>query len=332
MHPVASSALQRLNGAVRSTMNRCSREKAIITLILATAIAMGADSFLENWNAASSPYFVARAPSFDRVIFNIPDEAANDSSVVQLKLPANPSPGPGGGAEIDSRSTYLYGQFSTRLKTADCAGQPKAGVVTGYFTYSKDGQDYNGNGLPDNSEIDFEWLGAEPEVVYLTMWTDYRDSDAAQRKVGRAINLKTGRILYTCYFEAFGQCQSLTGGEAEPPAITAMPAYNSATRYYEYGFDWTPTEVTWWMIDPETGQRVILWDYRGPSSRIPARPSFYMTNVWYTPGWYPEGMSDAIQKPTLPVSMFVDWTRYRIRTDQPGKRLRRPRSDEGLRK
>jgi len=298
-----------------------------IALMFATSGAAGADHFRENWSGATSPHFTVRAPSAE-VLFNIPEETAGDGRVLQLLLPANPRPSPGGGAEIQSRATYLYGHFRTRLKTADCSAQPGAGVVTGYFTYLNDGKDYNGNGLPDNCEIDFEWLGAQPEVVYMTMWTDYRDADAAQRRVGRAINLKTGQILYTCYYEAFGKCQPLAGPEAEPTTVPALPEYNSATSFYEYGFDWTPTGVTWWMTNPENGRRLVLWDYQGPSARIPSRASYYMTNLWHTPGWAPEGMPGAVQKPTVPLSAFVDWTEYATRAEPTEQRVRRPKTGQ----
>ncbi len=279
--------------------------------ILCMAAALLADRFGENWTGSSSAYFSTRVPARARAIFNVPQATAGDGRVLQLELPANPNTGPAGGPEIESRSRCLYGHFSTRLKTADSASQPKAGVVTGYFTYFNDGKDYNGNGLPDNSEIDFEWLGAQPEVVYMTLWTDYREADAVQRRVGRAVNLRTGQILYTCYFEAFGQCQPLSGPEAEPDSVAALAGYNSATAFYEYGFDWTPSGVTWWMTHPDDGRRLVLWDYHGPAGRIPSVPAYYMTNVWHTPGWYPVGMPDAIKRPASPLSIFIDWTRYR---------------------
>lgn len=298
------------------------------TLIGFTIVTLGApqlaDRFSENWDGPSSAHFSVRTPAGARVLFNIAQPSNGDGRVLQLELPANPISGPGGGPEIQTRSRCLYGHFSTRLKTADSASQPKAGVVTGYFTYFNDGKDYNNNGLPDNSEIDFEWLAAQPEVVYMTLWTDYRDRDAAQRRVGRAVNLRTGQILYTCYFEGFGQCQPLSGAEAEPTAIAGMPGYNSAAGLYDYGFDWAPTGVTWWMTDPGTGRRLVLWDYRGPAARIPSVPAYFMTNVWYTSGWYPDGMPEAIERPVNPMSIFVDWTRYRpnSRSDRTESRQR----------
>jgi hypothetical protein len=230
---------------------------------------------------------------------------------VSLTLAANPKPTPNGGAEVGTNDRFSFGTFASRLRTADCIGQPNAGVVTGLFTYFNNGTDLTGDGLPDNSEIDFEWLCAEPETVYLTMWTDYRDSDGAQKRVGRAINLATGAILHTCYYTAFGDCsETLKGVEASPGTIGALSGYNSSSGYYEYGFDWATDSVVWWMIHPTSGQKIILWDYRGPKSRITQVPAAFLTNVWHTSDWPPESKASAIQPPTQAVNLWVDSTSF----------------------
>jgi beta-glucanase (GH16 family) len=205
---------------------------------------------------------------------------------------------------------YRYGSFSSRLKAASCAVEPRAGVVTGFFTFFNNGGDITGCGLPDNSEIDFEWLAAEPQVVHLTMWTNFRESDDAHRKVFREIDLATGTIRKTCYDEVWGVYQPLAGIEAQPAAIQAIPGYNSSTTYYEYGFTWAPNRVTWWIVRPDTGQPMILWDYRGPAARIPTIPAKLMTNVWHTNTWAPDAVPDALQQPATAVDAFVDWTKF----------------------
>src|SRR5512140_3529062 len=158
---------------------------AVVALILSAGGAetvWSDDGFLENWKTSPSSYFSSVTPSGAQVLFNVQSTDASDSAVLQLLLPASPKAGPGGGPQVQTKARYLYGSFSTRLKTADSSVQLNAGVVTGFFTYFHGG-DSNANGLPDNSEIDFEWLGAKPEVIYLTMWTDYRDADATFKRV-----------------------------------------------------------------------------------------------------------------------------------------------------
>ena len=280
----------------------------LLGFVTAVSVTVAA-GFVENWDAATSSWFELFSPGGSLIAANHPDPQAEDGKVLELRLAAGSAPGPGNGPETQTLNRFGYGTYSTRLKTADCSGQPNAGVVTGYFVYFNDGQDANGNELPDNVEIDFEWLCAEPQVVYLTMWTDYRDSDEAQKRVSRAINLQSGTILYTCYFESFGTCQSLNGAENQPAAITAIPDYDSSQAYIVYGFDWSANRVTWWMTDPASEQKIILWDYLN-QERIPPPPAYYFTNLWHTANWTPDNKPEATQSPTVPVSVWVDWTRF----------------------
>lgn len=267
--------------------------------------------WVEEWDGATAPRFYTRDDAPNSVQLDVADPAARDGSALTLTLGANPKPRPAGGAEVGTNARFGFGTFASRLRTADCSGQSNAGVVTGLFTYFNDESDTTGDGLPDNSEIDFEWLCAEPQTIYLTMWTDYRDSDSAQKRVGRAINLATGTILYTCYYTAFGDCtETLTGVEAAPSTISALAGYDSSSSYYEYGFDWKADSVVWWMAHPTTGERIVLWDYRGPRARITQIPASFLTNVWHTTDWPPESKPNAIQAPTQAVTVSVDWTRY----------------------
>jgi hypothetical protein len=275
----------------------------------ATNTPVSSGGFTENWDASTSAYFNLSSGK-SSATSNVADAAANDGKVLKMTLAARPRAGAGNGPEIQSPLRYQYGSYSSRLKTADCSAQPLAGVVTGYFTYFNNGTDTNGNGLPDNSEIDFEWLCAEPQVFFITMWTDYDGSPDVHKKVYREINLATGVILKTCYDEVWGECQALASSELQPTSITAIPGYNSSTAYYEYGFTWASTGVRWWVVNPANGQQITLWDYQGPAARITTVPAYYMTNVWHTNNWSPESMPTAIQQPTIPIYASVDWTKF----------------------
>ncbi|MDC0708635.1 glycoside hydrolase family 16 protein [Stigmatella sp. ncwal1] len=271
--------------------------------------AVAAPAFTENWAASTSPYFYSYGGSQNTAISNSAQSGTTDGKALQFKLAANPAVGVGGGITKESSALYKYGTFTTRLKTTDCSSQPNTGVVTGFFTYFNDGGDYNGNGLPDNSEIDFEWLCAEPQVIYLTMYTDF--AAGAHRRVSRILNLATGTIHSTCYYESFsGNCQALGGNENLPSSIPALAGYNSSTAYYEYGFTWRSNRVTWWIVNPANGQKITLWDYQGPASRIPANGSHYLTNIWHTNDWTPPSRPSATQPPNSARYAYVDWTAY----------------------
>jgi hypothetical protein len=275
-----------------------------------TLAAAGAAGWTENFSAAASNYFTLVPNGASTATSNAVDSTSVDGRALHLQLAANVQPTPDGGVEAETKATYQYGSFSARLRTASCTAQPNAGVVTGLFTFYNDGIDHNGDGLPDNSEIDFEWLCAEPETVYLTMWTDFRDSDAAHKRVARRINLATGAIGYTSYFENYEDGSALTGFAAQPATIAPIAGYDSSTTEYEYGFDWASDHVTWWMRLSSNAAPIVLWDYRGAASRIPSLAASYMVNVWHTSDWPPEGKPNAIETPSQPVSVWIDWMHY----------------------
>jgi len=267
---------------------------------------MATPLLLENWSTASSSLFEEVENGNSTVHQNTSDPAAEDGKAVELRLGANPSPTPAGAAEVDSKKSFLYGTFTSRLKSADCSKQSKAGVVTGAFTYFNDGSDKDGDGLPDNSEIDFEFLCSQPNVIYLTVWTDYRASDEAHQRVSRIIDLAAGKVISTCYMENFDTCNSLSGAEATPSTVPAVSGYDSSAAYHEYGFTWTSSGVTFWTEDG--GKKITLWDYRGPRNRIPQRPSNYLVNVWHTKTWPTLDDPGTVKPPASAVSTFVDRT------------------------
>jgi hypothetical protein len=304
-------------------MNWRTRTLAASSLAVLTAGASNVRaqvaSFTEEWQDITSPFFVLQ-PRPRNTITVVPDAAQANDGVLEMRLGARPGVGPGNGAQIVSTSDFLYGTFTSRLKTADCSAQPNAGVVTGFFTFFNDGTDTadDFNTLPDNSEIDMEWLCAAPHEIYLTMWTDFDEATSAQRRVLRYIDLRAGTIRRQCYFEEFGfsNCEPLTPPESQPPTIPPISNYAPHLNYYTYGFTWAPDHVRWWIeVD---GQQITLWDYREDPAhtsldrrnRIPDIAAKYLTNIWHTTSFLPLGRNQAKQKPRVPISQFIDWTAY----------------------
>jgi hypothetical protein len=259
---------------------------------------------VENWAAPSLRYHAVTPVTKMPVL---PDAGAIDGMALKLQLDAYPESGPHGGAVIASNSLYRYGNFGTRMKTADCTGQDHPGVITGTFAYSYDHADANHNGVTDNDEIDIEFLCGQPDVVYLSIWTDYSETSNDLREITRAINLRTGEVLSNCYIVADGSgCQPPLEGENSPASVPAIAGFNSATQFHTYSFNWQPDDVTFYATD-DAGQRIVLWDYRGPASRIPGNPAFFMQNVQYTRTWNPlNGPSH--NQPTADTSAYIDST------------------------
>ena len=297
----------------------------LTTLILVLLAAMqistvfAAPAFSENFAGATSPYFNFLTGS-GTIASNVADAAASDGKAAKLTLPAWPGAGPGSAPNLQSGVLYGFGTFEARFKTPDCSSQPNTGLISGFFTYVNDGTDQDSNGTKDNSEIDFEILCAEPNVLWLTQWTDFQESPLAMKRIYRELDLATGTIRRTCYSEGYGTCtQDLTGSatEGQPSSIAAIPGFNSATSYYTYGWTWASNRMTWYIYHPTTGQKIILWDYQGPTARITQRQAYYMFNVWHTNNWPPPSMPNAIEAPTTPRTLSIDWATYGIGAPLP---------------
>lgn len=247
---------------------------ALATLTGGQAGAATRTTTQENWTRLS-PAHRAITPTTELAI--TPTTRAADGRALRLRLPAGAEPGPMQGVGVSSVEEYRYGTFSTRMRSADCRKQKQAGVVTGAFTYANDGQDHDGDGITDNDEIDIEFLCAQPQVVYLTIWTDYSETTGASRSITRTIDL--GKRIRN---------------------------FNSATAFRTYGFDWEPDRVTYFTYD-DAGRRITLWDHRGDSTTVPDTAAPFMQNVWHSRNWNPVGF-EAHAATTAPVSAFVDST------------------------
>ncbi|MBV9962890.1 MAG: glycoside hydrolase family 16 protein [Parafilimonas sp.] len=224
------------------------------------------------------------------------------SKVLLFKIDPADSAGAGRGPEIISEHFTYYGTYSARLKVPDVrAVQPNTGAVVGYFTYYMDSV----YGL---SEIDFEWLVADPSIIYIGTWTGY---NGKLKRIGRTINLAKGIIYNTIYKEGYnGTPGSLTGAQNKPETINAINNYDASSLFYTYGFNWHADRITWWMIDPATGKKIVLWDYQGSQRGIPQHQTYYRINFWHTNNWAVETNPNAIEKPLQPYELEVDWMKY----------------------
>lgn len=241
----------------------------------------------------------------------------SETDVVRLTMDTADAAGAWQGPNFTSRKLCHYGTYAARLKIPSSAEQPRVGGVVGFYTYFNDtygsGQekDLNGNGLPDNSEIDFEWLIADPTVLYLTAFTDYDDATGETRKVGRVLNLAQGKIYSTIYAERLGVSGTpLAGLENAPESIAPIPGFDASARFYTYGFDWHPDQIRWWILHPTENDTVVLWDYRGPQERITQKPAYLMFNFWHTNDWSVQTVPGSTQKPQFPFSVEFDWVSY----------------------
>lgn len=224
------------------------------------------------------------------------------TSILLFKIDPEEEAGAGMGPEIVSRDLTFYGTYAARLKVPDPRKvQPNVGAVVGYFTYRID----NEHG---QSEIDYEWLIADPEIIYVGTWTGPRDNT---QRIGRTINLAKGIIYDTSFREHDGSNgRNLEGKQNQPERINSIENFDASSQFHTYGFDWYPNRIRWWMIHPTTSDTIVLWDYQGSEVGIPRTNSRYRMNFWHTNNWSVYTNPNSIEKPKHPFELEVDWMLY----------------------
>lgn len=192
---------------------------------------------------------------------------------------------------------FLYGTYETRFRAAKCA-TPDEGVVTGIFTYLSDGKDLNKNGIEDNSEIDIEVLCAEPTVLYLTIWTDYQDSNFI--KTTRKIDLKTGTVSQTPEGK-----ESSYGLKSVTPLTYNFPTIDLTSEFIQIGFIWKADSVEYYLV--RDSKTYALWKFEKPTL-IPQRAAYFLMNLWHNKEhWHNDTPADY---PTKDVTLDIDWFKY----------------------
>jgi len=263
------------------------------------------NSFIEDFSDTSLKYF-RWGSTGTKADFKwrcgVSSSSEPRTKILLMKIDPADSAGAGRGPEIISRNFTHFGTYSSRLKIPSVATvQPNVGAVVGYFTYNMDS-------IQGLSEIDFEWLLADPTIIYIGTWTGPRGQ---LKRIGRTINLAKGIIYNTIYKEGYqGQPTSLTGMQNQPEQIPAIEAYDASAQFYTYGFDWYPNRITWWMIHPTSGKKIILWDYQGSQVGIPQNQSLYRMNFWHTNQWSVQTNPNSLEKPLHPYELEVDWMKY----------------------
>ena len=281
--------------------------------------------FIESFSKPTSEFFNFNPLSRDRAgeddfryFSGIPSLSEKGTDIMMYRIDPKDPAGAGRGPEMISKNWTHFGSYAVRLKIPDITKvQPNTGIVVGYFTYNVDptyGQ----------SEIDWEWLIADPEILYLGTWTGVRPQS---NRVGRTLNMATGQIYSTSYRSeerTAGERKTisrgqLTGAQALPETITPIEGFNAAERFYTYGFDWYPDRMVWWILHPDTNEKILLFDYSNPTTLfpdqpasvgIPVNPSQYRLNYWHTNDWPVQTNPNSIELPLYRYELEIDWISF----------------------
>ncbi len=261
--------------------------------------------FVENFEDSTSNYFRYGSTGTEtefKYKLGVNSSTEEGTKILSFKIDPLDSAGAGRGPEIISKNFTHFGTYATRLKVPQAKDiQPNVGAVVGYFTYHVDS-------IPGLSEIDFEWLLADPTIIYVGTWTG---QPGELKRVGRTINMAEGIIYNTIFREDHTDTRTpLTDLQNQPETLEAIEDYDASANFYTYGFDWYPDRIRWWMIHPNSGEKIVLWDYQGTTRGIPQHRTRYRMNFWHTKDWSVETNPNSLEKPLQPYQLEVDWMSY----------------------
>jgi hypothetical protein len=242
------------------------------------------------------------------VTFGAPDPLSRDGAELVLRLPgiaglgATDYAGPDFSTEISTKQFVKFGSLRTRLRFPVCAAGEE--IVSAAFAFFNDGSDANGNGLPDNPELDFQVLCGRPSFIVLTAWRDYGVMNGATRflKASHAVDTATGDI-----YDLSSPSDS-TYAKTGADGAFAQPGFPDPNTFYEVGFDWRPTQVRFFAV--LGGKELTLWTLTDPAY-VPVVPLQVMFNLWHpATHWVPDRA--AAVYPARDGSFRVDWMEYRV--------------------
>ena len=260
--------------------------------------------FVEKFNKSTSKFFNInlRETGEDNRYSHGISLSEKCTKVMKLRIDPKDPAGAGRGPEIVSKNFTHFGTYSARIKVPNVIDvQPNVGAVVGYFTYHMDA-------VAGLSEIDVEWLIADPTIIYIGTWTGEQGS---LQRIGRTINLSKGVIYSTSHRVGQGENELFTDRlQNLPETIQSIENYDASSQFYTYGFDWYPNRIRWWMLHPTTGEKIVLWDYSGSTLGIPQKQTYYRLNFWHTNNWPVETNQNSIEKPLYNYEVEVDWVSY----------------------
>jgi hypothetical protein len=169
--------------------------------------------------------------------------------------------------------------------------------VNGIFTFFNDGTKApDGNVI--NREVDIEILCGEPWLINLTVWTEFTD-DTHLKNTARTLDTRTG----TLFVFADDSNGNETGSESHPELM--IPNWPAADTFYEMGFTWTSTSLSYYLVNQ--GTTLTLWTTTD-ATRIPQLPMEQHFNVWAPGDHWSTG--DKAGPPAKDATLSLDWFEY----------------------
>jgi hypothetical protein len=307
-HPLVTGKAWRLLvlGSVLISAVACQQQGLVGVQNNADSAAADA-GFLAEFASPADGWQEQTAVSGARVTFGLAEAQARDGYLAELVFPGQPglasdaSSGPDLATEIRSNRRFGFGTYRARLAFGECAENEE--TVSAFLGYFNDGRDYDQDGITDDEEISIQVGCSAPNLLYLTVFTDYQESGSRVvfRKLTRVIDLASGDAYETPApdSDAFSSVPNATG--------LRLPASFTPNTFYELGFEWHTDFLRFFLIDT-TGSEQTLWRIDGAES-IPQLPVALTCNLWHPEShWYP--LTGPADLPAADVVFRVDWIEF----------------------
>lgn len=198
------------------------------------------------------------------------------------------------GINIANKKNTGYGEYSTRLKSGLANSSNNEGVVSSFYIYR-----YLSS--HQMTEIDLELLSIEPDVIHMAMY------NKAYHVIDKEINMRTGKVVMA--HENWISSENIWTTydiPTIPTEVETISDFDHTQNYYEYGFNWTPSKVTWWVKSSQ-GKKIILWEVTNVDYIPTLLPVNNVLDVWHAHTW----QQKIFNNPTIDTSAYFDWFKHR---------------------
>ena len=248
----------------------------------------------------------------------VPSYTERNTDILMLRIDPFDQAGAERGSVVLSKDYTFYGTYSTRIRVPDIRrAQPNVSALAD-FSVSYEDPSYGYN------EIFIECRIADPRILYLGTKTGIAPE---QNTLSKIVNLADGTVYDASYSSVTvlnnGSSSANFGGELSgaqnlPETFNALDGFDASSCFHVCGFDWYPDKIIWWIQDPDTEEKTILWEYEGadlfpgrPSSTgIPVIPSKCRLAFWHSKISPVEGNSASVEAPFYPYELEVDRISY----------------------
>jgi len=230
-------------------------------------------TFTEDFSSRDSEYFTfAYHQTGDdfRYYPGFPSMTENGKDILMLRLDPSDAAEEDNGSIVSTKDYVYYGSYSARIKLPDITSvQPNLGACA-TLSLRDDDPDFGFD------EISFELRLADKKNLY---------SRLSRREPN--------------------SCSEPT--VTESVMTPSINSFNSVSKYYIYGMDWTEGKISWWLKTSTTAAKTTLYEL---TENVPSQPLKLELRLFHSKKRPAKGKASSTQAPLYPYELEIDWIKY----------------------